>query len=785
VPGKIYVCKQCKHGFYFKAKLTETKKCVSCQQADIETLEDWEEFECPVCKKKYDTLTLQMMGDSNSIEEGSLPCKIDKNILQWIPFSDEEGILKQEFTEDKDAWDEVLRQKFEEEKKIEDEREAAIIFATMKPHKDRKRPYLRLTTAQEGEPTPEQLDKVQERQELDKIRQKRTKEEIERIKRAKKEEEERQKKQKKEQDKAKKSKGEEEKLKKAKAEEEARLKKAQEEELLKKLQAEKEEQLKIAQEQERLQKLKQEEERLKTAEEDEQAKVSMPKLKEIIFPSTSPLPLEVKSEEPIEAAPESVELQTDTAPIEPTKEPEKPILTPIEAPIETPIEAQGESELLTIPETKEEPPITAQPAKPEIIAVALAATASLISSEPTSALPAEEANLPAAAETDTSTNLEVAELSNVETSAEIEKTEGITVVIEEIAEIPIAEEHWDFYYNQKKFYDAESYLGGENVKNKIMGLLQEVNYYLFNPADIDISRPIMDEQDSGKVYFVGDTHGSVIDTDTLIRFFVERIHEAEENKEGIHIIFDGDYVDRSPVDIHNLLYIFSFALKYRKYIRLLRGNHEEITINSNYGFLRNLEIRIGDKNLVVEIERTFANIPLIHYLKGKDGKNTITLHGGIPIYDMDPSEMPEIPNLIDGLDRLDSRFVKIDDMDELSQQILWNDPAIDLPPDVFFLPSRRGLGFNFGEDVFNEWMNVNKADRLIRAHEVFLEGHMEYFNDRLFSLFSSSDYAGRKISAKILEFDFSKPWDSNWRHLTILKDLTKDGASPSPFASPF
>jgi len=363
-------------------------------------------------------------------------------------------------------------------------------------------------------------------------------------------------------------------------------------------------------------------------------------------------------------------------------------------------------------------------------------------------------------------------------------------VIPEISDkTPFADEMWDFYFNKSDEKDPNVYLGDFDADKKVRGLLSEVNEYILNNTIIDITKPVREEIKTGELYVVGDTHGSFGDTDKIIRYFVKKIkeieeiqedEEGEEKKDGeehenqkrtIRIVFDGDYVDRSPMDVHNLLYILSFAVKYSKYVRLLRGNHEEITINSHYGFKKNVELYFDEgKELFSEIENLFANLPLMYVLT-VEGKRTLVLHGGLPIYDTEPTEMPEIPQIFSDGFYLDSRFENVENMDELSQQILWNDPALDLPPEMYYLPSRRGIGFNFGRKVFDKWLEVNKIDRLIRAHEVFLDGHSELFDEKLFSLFSSSHYVGRDISAKILKFDFTKKFEENWKYKTIQKDL--------------
>ena len=62
-------------------------------------------------------------------------------------------------------------------------------------------------------------------------------------------------------------------------------------------------------------------------------------------------------------------------------------------------------------------------------------------------------------------------------------------------------------------------------------------------------------------------------------------------------------------------------------------------------------------------------------------------------------------------------------------------------------------------------------DRVIRAHEVYQDGHREFFDNHLFSIFSASDYGGKQIHAKILEFDLASPWESNWKLLEIMTEL--------------
>lgn len=335
---------------------------------------------------------------------------------------------------------------------------------------------------------------------------------------------------------------------------------------------------------------------------------------------------------------------------------------------------------------------------------------------------------------------------------------------------PHADEFWKYYFIDRQIYDPTSFLGDDKRVLKIKGLLDEINLYLLNPDKLNPGLPVIDHLENGKVFYVGDLHGSIFDLDQCIKFFVKEIEQSL--KEGYHvlIVFLGDYVDRHEMDIHNLLYLFSFALQFPQNVRLLRGNHEEVTINMQYGFWANINKYLPNSYLFNDFEYTFINLPLIHITKTPE-KRIIALHGGIPFYPKDYEEMPEVPRIIDGSVVLSPNYSTVEEMDILSKQILWGDPEEQMPPGEFYLPSRRGVGYSFGKEIFESFLETNQANRIIRSHEVFLDGHKEYFQERMFSIFSCSSYGKRDIDAKILEMDLRRPWVQNWKHYTILTDL--------------
>jgi serine/threonine-protein phosphatase PP1 catalytic subunit len=48
----------------------------------------------------------------------------------------------------------------------------------------------------------------------------------------------------------------------------------------------------------------------------------------------------------------------------------------------------------------------------------------------------------------------------------------------------------------------------------------------------------------------------------------------------------------------------------------------------------------------------------------------------------------------------------------------------------------------FGEDVFEEFLMVNRLERMIRGHMILVDGYQWWFGGRLLSLFSVPDHCG-------------------------------------------
>jgi hypothetical protein len=357
--------------------------------------------------------------------------------------------------------------------------------------------------------------------------------------------------------------------------------------------------------------------------------------------------------------------------------------------------------------------------------------------------------------------------------------EGQTVRIGKTLISTIVDEFWKYYqqFTSAKLPKPDEYLGGKDeAELKIMvllGLLQD--HYIERVYPRSTRFPIVHyryfgsktrEQKKGKFFFVADTHGSFKDTLKMIHHFTKEIEKGIKENYEVKIVFIGDFVDRHELDIHNTLYIAAFNLKYPNNVLMLRGNHEEVSINANYGFGKNVMDHFS-KMLFAQFNNVFKDLPLICIFHCFEG-NICCLHGGIPLIVDPETRKYSVPDL--NTWEFNNRKIFVDDMDEITQQILWNDPITDYDPQSSepYYPNRRGLGYIFGQPVFDEFCQKNNIHLVFRGHQVFTEGIRKFFNGFV-SFFSATDYVKSKIRARCIEMNSDDVY--GYKVIEIQKDL--------------
>ncbi|CAH1759553.1 14466_t:CDS:2 [Entrophospora sp. SA101] len=72
--------------------------------------------------------------------------------------------------------------------------------------------------------------------------------------------------------------------------------------------------------------------------------------------------------------------------------------------------------------------------------------------------------------------------------------------------------------------------------------------------------------------------------------------------------------------------------------------------------------------------------------------------------------------------------------------LVWSDP--DPEKDEFAI-SPRGAGYTFGGQVVNRFLEINKMEHILRAHQLCMEGYQVLYNDCLSTVWSAPNYCYR------------------------------------------
>ncbi|MHA1777758.1 MAG: metallophosphoesterase family protein [Promethearchaeota archaeon] len=323
-------------------------------------------------------------------------------------------------------------------------------------------------------------------------------------------------------------------------------------------------------------------------------------------------------------------------------------------------------------------------------------------------------------------------------------------------------ELWNYYFTQHSPTRVPTnYYGGKNAQQYLQALFQATTtlYSSLYPkkliefTNIDPKKTVL--------YFIGDIHGSFPSIHRLVSFGLKVLSSSSFDSQSskttkytkhAKIVFLGDYVDRDSNDLHTLILLLLFNLKFPHNVLLLRGNHEENSINQLYGFKRTVLSNFS-KGLYSQISHFFSTLPLIAIFSIPISFAIIALHGGVPANWDNLKEPVLIRNI-----HLNSNVTSIYKMDPVSQQILWNDPSESLPISADFYPNRNrgGTFYEFSSSAFRQFIRANNLDIMIRGHQMFTNGYRFYFNRELLSLFSTVEYCGMKVDGKIARVTFVK-----------------------------
>ena len=208
--------------------------------------------------------------------------------------------------------------------------------------------------------------------------------------------------------------------------------------------------------------------------------------------------------------------------------------------------------------------------------------------------------------------------------------------------------------------------------------------------------------ESGKLIFVGDTHGDLEATEKIIRRYL---------KSDNTLVFLGDYVDRGPASLENINFLLGQKIEHPDSIYLLMGNHEGYSVVSFHpaDFWEGLDAELRQR-----YSEVLSKLPLA--VSTQSG--IIALHGALP----DVSGLDDIRRI--ELDSAEWRQITWGDWQERDGEFLGIDTYTGRP--------------QFGQGWFEEIMSRLGKNVLIRSHQPDAPSTM--YSKRCLTIFTSSAY---------------------------------------------
>ncbi|MHC1579000.1 MAG: metallophosphoesterase family protein [Dehalococcoidia bacterium] len=233
------------------------------------------------------------------------------------------------------------------------------------------------------------------------------------------------------------------------------------------------------------------------------------------------------------------------------------------------------------------------------------------------------------------------------------------------------------------------------VRQEIGALLDEAEKRL--PSETKLIR-----LESGRVIFVGDTHGDLEATEKIVHRYLK-----SENK----LVFLGDYVDRGPASLDNINFLLKQKLEHPHSLYLLMGNHEGYAILTFYpsDFWEGLDAQLRGR-----YSEILSSLPLAV----STSNGIIALHGALP----DVSGLEDINGIKPGSNEWHQ--ITWGDWQERDGASLGIDPYTGRP--------------QFGQGWFEEIMSRLDKNVLIRSHQPDAPPIM--YGRRCLTIFTSSAY---------------------------------------------
>lgn len=264
-----------------------------------------------------------------------------------------------------------------------------------------------------------------------------------------------------------------------------------------------------------------------------------------------------------------------------------------------------------------------------------------------------------------------------------------------------------------------------------------------------------------RVVVIGDIH---CDFNSLAAILIKLSASDYDFYEKAHFVFLGDYLDRGAMLFEPLLLLMDLQRILGDRMIMLRGNHELIYYDVNAQMLQGrvvpqdsvpcLNEYCGENKAFLEAFGYFyQTLPTYVYLKVQD-QNVLLTHGSIPrnifldafrydqtsgaiiferefLYDEERKAEKSITDdsLKTKTTTLNTNLLLI--RNKILYDMIWGDPSSD---EEKYQVSGR---FQFGRKQFEAYAKKNNLSRVFRSHEPVEYGCKSFYDNRLFTIFST------------------------------------------------
>lgn len=273
----------------------------------------------------------------------------------------------------------------------------------------------------------------------------------------------------------------------------------------------------------------------------------------------------------------------------------------------------------------------------------------------------------------------------------------------------------------------------------------------------------------------GDLHGDIHSLMAYLDFLQKQgyMHGFKIINTKFNLLFLGDYVDRGNYGAEVLYTLMRLKIANPDQVILVRGNHEDITICSHYGFADEIAAKFGDDvthSRVQNIARLYDFLPVALYLGSGCGAHKDFLqccHGGMEV-GFNPHALLQINSSIafQWIEHLNQQteYAKLDILPDAPCQaksyfrdfkvnnfndigFMWSD--FHVPRDGMLCMYNPGRGFMYGKDMTRailkqESRGTHKVRGVLRAHQ-----HSACMNDMMASILDPKNETNHKGVSKL------------------------------------